>query len=102
MRLTNEERETVIVFNEAEKMAHIETCNSRWKAEIYKIKEEHPGKIKIVKEEDEDGFLSVDLPKRYVKLRGPRLLSDEQKERLSERGRALAAMRKESTKAQSD
>ena len=95
MKLTGIERETVIIFNEVERMAQIETCNDRWKIGIRKLKEEHPDKIRITKEEDRDGFMCAEVPKKYIKLRGPRLLTDEQREELVERGRMLAAMRKD-------
>ena len=40
MKLTNFEKETIIRFNEAEKMAVVETCSKKWKKRLRMIAEE--------------------------------------------------------------
>ena len=93
MFLTGIEKETVIVFNETEKTAYIETPNARYKKILNKLKADYPDDVYFEHDENEDGFIAAQIPKKWVKLRGPRVLTDEQKAAYSERAKKMAAAR---------
>ena len=71
------ERETIITFNDAEKKASYYTCN---KARMEQLKE-------LAKE---DWCMEADMPKKWVKIKPPRKLTEEQYAELVRRGKELA------------
>lgn len=76
MRLTNEEKETIILFNEADNTATVETFQGKI---IRRMEKEG---VKPVKE-DSYGMKRYIVPKSWVKVYPPRkvVLSDEAKEK---------------------
>lgn len=80
MRLSREEQETIINFNEAEDTAYIYTCSKAW------IR--HMEKELGLKPTEVHGSYARDYacPKAWIKKpRRPRQLSEEQKRRLRQR-----------------
>lgn len=86
MRLSSEERETIIRFDDSENDASIYTCNSILKSKLDKLMSERTG-ISIVAE-DEYSKTYI-LPKKWVKVVAPRILSDDERLKLSNRMKAL-------------
>ncbi len=78
MKLSNLERETVITFNEAENFAEIFTYNS--------LAADRPEDVQHVNTNPEGGA-TYRVPKGWVKIRASRILSEEQRAVMRERGR---------------
>lgn len=86
------ERETIINFNDGEKTASYYTLNDSKKRMLMKLKDERPNEV-VIKEMPGGGLEAV-FPKDWVKVRPPRIMTDEQREKAVERGKKLAEMRK--------
>lgn len=80
--LSNIERETVILFNEAEKTARVDTCNVKMKRQLIELNGNRPEDCKLIRQEDYS--VVCDIPKTWVKIRANRILSEEQKIKRSE------------------
>lgn len=80
MNLSNYERETIILYNEAEKTAMIDTCNPSLIKRMDKCCTEYAD-CSLVKK-DEYGAKYV-CPKKWVKVRPPRQLSDAQRREMA-------------------
>lgn len=85
MKLTSEEKETIIVFNECDKTAEIETFNKSLIKQIQKAREMYPEQVRI-EAVDEEAYV-IELPKKWIKVRAPRIITDEQRAILAERAR---------------
>jgi len=79
MSLTNIERETVIVFNEAEQAAEVFTYRRSLIRQLDELAEERPTEATRVKANAEGG-VTYTVPKTWVKIRPKRILTDEQRE----------------------
>jgi len=86
--LTAQEKETIITLNEADKTADIEVFNARLMREIRKAVEAYPDEVTI--KEGSDGSFRVTLPRKWIKIRAPRVLTDEQRAAMIERGKEQA------------
>lgn len=75
--MTNQEKETIILFNEAEPTARIETFNGRIIREAEKASTRSED---VVCEERADSYGVYTMPKTYIKIRAPRPLSEAQLE----------------------
>lgn len=82
MALTNYERETIIIFNEADDMATVDTCNRGWINKLDKLVASNP---KIVEGRTDEHSKRYLLPKSWVKIRAPREISDEERSVLRQR-----------------
>jgi len=80
MRLSREEQETIISFNEAEDMANIYTCSKSWMHYMEKV-------LSVKPKEIYDSYArEYECPKAWIrKPRKPRQLSKEQKQKLTQR-----------------
>ena len=87
------ERETIITYNDAEPTANVYTLNRFKKEELLRLAEKFPGEVSIVRQ-DADSVEAV-LPKKWVKIRPPRAMTEEQRAALVERGKALAGRNKD-------
>ena len=83
------EKETVINFNNAEQNASCYTLNTHKRQMLLNLAEEYPDDVKIISKRDD--MVEVTFPKKWVKIRPPRKLTEEQRVNAVERGRALAA-----------
>ena len=79
MKLTAEKKETIISFNEADTLADAEVFNARLMREIRKAAATYPDEITI--KEGADGAYLVTFPKKWIKIRAPRILTDEEREK---------------------
>lgn len=84
MNLSREEQETIILFNEAEQTAIVDTCNKRLRKQLAQYCSENLGCSLI---SEDDTHAKYVCPKSWVKIRKPRQLSDEQREKLASRAK---------------
>lgn len=94
------EKETVINFNNAEQNASCYTLNTHKRQMLLNFAEEYPDDVKIISKRDD--MVEVTFPKKWVKIRPPRKLTEEQRVNAVERGRALAALAAEKRAAKSN
>lgn len=94
------EKETVINFNNAEQNASCYTLNTHKRQMLLNLAEEYPDDVKIISKRDD--MVEVTFPKKWVKIRPPRKLTEEQRVNAVERGRALAALAAEKRTAKSN
>lgn len=94
------EKETVINFNNAEQNASCYTLNTHKRQMLLNLVEEYPDDVKIISKRDD--MVEVTFPKKWVKIRPPRKLTEEQRVNAVERGRALAALAAEKRAAKSN
>ena len=78
MNLTLQERETIILFNEDEQTARIETFNGRLLRQLRKVSEREG----VSCESDEGNYGVYEVPKTMIKVHAPRQLNDEQRANL--------------------
>lgn len=81
--LSRIEQETIILFNEAEAAATIETHNGRLKRKLDRLAAERPDEVTA--QDGNDGARKYVVPKRWVTVNAPRVMSDEQKAICAER-----------------
>lgn len=77
MNLTKYERETIILFNEAEDTAEVSTYNRRLQHRLDHLAKEHPDEVKQTKR-GACGYTCYTLPKRLIAIHKP--YSDERRE----------------------
>ena len=78
MKLTNVERETVILFNEAEPTASVYTCNGRIRRRLEELAEKGIEGINFVRSDNYS--VTYTIPKKWVKINAQRKVSEKQKE----------------------
>lgn len=85
------ERETQFLYNAVEDVAVVSTFETSVKRKILKLAEERPDEVRVVRGniEDTESEFVAEIPKKWVKIKASRILSEEQKEALKERGRTL-------------
>ena len=85
-KLTKEEMETTINFNEAEPLATIYTCSGKLQKRLDEMAED----LDEVECVESNGIgKSYILPKKFIAVHRPRRLTDEQKEAARERARNM-------------
>jgi hypothetical protein len=77
MHLTKAERETIILFSEADSTATVYTFNTKLKNKLGKLSESHPGKVKLISQ-DKMGSVTYSIPKNLITVRTP--VSEKQKQ----------------------
>lgn len=80
LNLTNIEKETQINWNNEEKTAEVYTYDSR----IIRLLD----KYNVDYKREESGLVVANIPKTWVKIRAPREMSDEERQKLAERAKA--------------
>lgn len=80
--MLNIEKETSINFNDAENEAVICTYNAAWMRKLDALCERHEG-FSVRKREE--GYREYVVPKKYVTVRGPREMTEEQRLKSAER-----------------
>lgn len=83
------EKETVILFNNAEKTATVYAYDTKILKKLKEAIERHPDKARIM-EEYEDECMMVEIPKEWVNINLPRQYSPEGRKEMEAR---LARMR---------
>ena len=87
-----ENKENCIEFFTGDKVATLSLTSRRYISRIKKLRENYPDDINYV--ENKDGSICAKIPVSFVKLIGPRQLTDEQKEAASQRLKRIVNKRK--------
>lgn len=83
--MTKEELETIINFNETPELADIETPNQTLKRKLAEYAKEYPDQVKFLGSVDEfDRYL---VPKKWIKVKPPRKMTEEQRAAAIERAK---------------
>lgn len=82
MSISKVEQETIILFNEAEKIASVYTYNGKLKRKLGDMAEKFPDQVKLTKEEPYGG-VTYEIPKTLISIRQP--TSDKVKQAARER-----------------
>ncbi len=96
IHLTLEERETIILYNEADDTATVYTHNAALKRKLAGFAS---ASTEAVKEKEDDYAVTYRLPKKWVKINKTVVLSDEEKARRAEIARAMVKKRVDRLKA---
>lgn len=89
--MTRLEQETIILFNEEETTAEVYTHNRKLIRTLDKFCKEFPDNFKeIMKDENSKTYI---VPKQYVTINKPRVLTQKQKEEQAERARLMVKKR---------
>ena len=78
MKLTNVEKETVINFNEAERTASVYTHNEALKRQLLELCRTYPEQVRQTAANGWGG-LTIELPKKWLRVTPPRILSPAQR-----------------------
>lgn len=78
MKLSNYEKETIILWNEAEKAASVYTHSPTLQAQLAALCQSHPEQVRQTGDNGRGG-LTFSLPKRWLKVVPPRVLSPAQR-----------------------
>lgn len=79
MKLSNYEKETIINFSEADKTASVYTYNEALKAQLSRLCADYPKQVRQTADNG-CGGMTFELPKKWLKIKPPRVLSPAQKE----------------------
>lgn len=83
--MTKEELETIISYNETPELADIETPNVKLKNRLAECMKEYPNDMKFLGSNGEfDRYL---VPKKWIKVKPPRKMTEEQRAAAAERAR---------------
>ena len=91
MKLTNFEKETIIRFNEAEKMAVVETCSKKWKKRLRENAEESD-EVQLIREDEYS--VTYRCPKNLLFMRKLIRLSEKRKADLRAQAARIRGMKK--------
>lgn len=91
MDLSRYEQETIISYNEEEQTASVYTFNGPLRRKLEKLAEERPEECRL-QEARSCGSVEFIVPKKWIKVKPPTVLSltDEQREELRQRGKRNA------------
>ena len=78
MKLMNIEKESIFNFNEAEQTASIYTHNEALKCQLLELCQTHPGQVRQTAVNGWGG-LTFELPKKWLRVTPPRILSPAQR-----------------------
>ena len=78
MKLTNMERETIVTFNEAERTANFYTHNLVLQAQLQELCRKYPDQVRQTAA-NAWGGLTFELPKKWLRVKLPRVLSPAQR-----------------------
>ena len=88
MSISRMEKETIILFNEAEASASVYTYNAALKRKLSGLCTTRPEGARQTKD-DGRGGLTFEVPKRGIKVNPSRTLTVEQKKERAERAKAI-------------
>lgn len=93
--LTSYEQETIINFNEEEKTAVVYTYNKAIIKMLDKYCLDYPEMFKLIKTEAYGKHISKSfvIPKKYVKIRKPKILSEKQKVSAIDKAKQMRAFK---------
>ena len=77
IKLTKDEQETIILFNEAETTANVYTCSSQVKKRLKELSLKNPDIYRVKEDECSQTYI---IPKKIIKFSFPRELSEKEKQ----------------------
>ena len=80
--------ENCVEFLNNQKTMTVSFCSQKWITKIKKLSQSNPDDVEIIAE-NKDGFICARLPIKYLKISTPRKVSDEQRQKASERFKKL-------------
>lgn len=86
--LTLEEQETIFLYNQKNKTCDVSTSDRALIRKLDAIVNDNSEAVKVTSRE---GYAEYTIPKKWIKVRPPRKMSDEQKALASERMKAIHA-----------
>ena len=90
IRRSRLEQETIFLFNEEEKTASVYTFNKSLQRKLQVLAKERPEECYLEQPQNAlDGAVEYIIPKKWIKIRASRILSEEQKAELSERAKNM-------------
>ncbi|MCD8085485.1 MAG: hypothetical protein LUF28_04025 [Clostridiales bacterium] len=87
MKLSKEEQETIICYNEAEQQASVYTHNKALRRKLEKLAQQHPDECRLEKVSRNGQAVDYIVPVAWVKITPPRQLTEEQRKAMAERAR---------------
>ena len=82
--MAKEEMETIINYNQEEDMAEVYTCDKVLIRKIERLREKHRVINEISRDAESATYL---IPKKWVKVNAPRLLTEEKRQKAQETAR---------------
>ena len=80
--------ENCVEFLNNQKTMTVSFCSQIWITKIKKLSQSNPDDVEIIAE-NKDGSICARLPIKYLKISTPRKVSDEQRQKASERFKKL-------------
>ena len=80
--------ENCVEFLNNQKTMTVSFCSQKWITKIKKLNQSNPDDVEIIAE-NKDGSICAKLPIKYLKISAPRKVSDEQRQKASERFKKL-------------
>ena len=80
--------ENCVEFLNNQKTMTVSFCSHKWITKIKKLNQSNPDDVEIIAE-NKDGSICARLPIKYLKISTPRKVSDEQRQKASERFKKL-------------
>ena len=77
-----------VEFLNNQKTMTVSFCSQKWITKIKKLSQSNPDDVEIIAE-NKDGSICAKLPIKYLKISAPRKVSDEQRQKASERFKKL-------------
>jgi hypothetical protein len=98
------ESETILLFNDEEDTMLVSTFNKKWKRDLNKLAAERPEECIIISAgEDPEEELKVSMPKSWLKIKAPKIYTEEEREARRKRSQELAKhLRKNSNNEEDD
>lgn len=82
MELSRYEQETIINYNEAEKIASVFTHNKALRHKLERLAEERPEDCRLIRTTRDGQAVEYEVPKEWMKITPKRIASEAQKEQL--------------------
>ena len=80
--------ENCVEFLNNQKTMIVSFCSQKWITKIKKLSQSNPDDVEIIAE-NKEGSICARLPIKYLKISTPRKVSDEQRQKASERFKKL-------------
>ena len=89
IHLAPNERETSILYDDADRSAKVYTYNATLKKKMDRLAAERPEEVITLKSDEINGYGIYSVPKKWIKISPPRYVSEEQRKVYSERMKAM-------------
>lgn len=85
------ESETIFLFNDEEDTMIVSTFNKKWKRDLNKLAAERPDECTIISAgEGIEEELKISMPKSWLKIKAPKIYTEEEREARRKRSQELA------------